>query len=127
MSLEEKFAKLSVDDVTSVVETVKSDGVEKSGLAANATVLAARCASEDDKEAMAALKTVKALAESGVPGTQVFTKECLGACKYAEFRYIVNYLQLTKFPPESEIARGNCNHFPFHVLDHARNVLSYTR
>ena len=81
MSLEEKFAKLTVDDVTTVVETVKAEGVEKSGLATNASVLAARCASSDDNEAIAALKTVKALAES-VPTAQVFTKESLGACKY---------------------------------------------
>jgi len=79
MSLEEKFASLSIDDATSVVDTVKSEGVEKSGLAANVSVLAARCGSKDESEAVAALKTVKALAE-GVPEAQVFTKECLGAC-----------------------------------------------
>lgn len=81
MSLEAKFEKLSVDDASSVVDTVKSEGVEKSGLAANVSVLAARCASDDDAEALAALKTVKALAESGITAAQVFTKECLGACK----------------------------------------------
>jgi hypothetical protein len=84
MSLEAKFASLSVDDHASIVETVKSEGVEKSGLAANASVLAARCNSDDEKEAVAALKTVKALAE-GVPAAQVFTKVCLEACKYTFF------------------------------------------
>lgn len=79
MSLEEKFASLSIDDATSVVDTVKSEGVEKSGLAANISVLAARCGSKDEDEAVSALKTVKALAE-GIPEAQVFTKECLGAC-----------------------------------------------
>jgi len=79
MSLEEKFASLSIDDATSVVDTVKSEGVEKSGLAANISVLAARCGSKDEAEAVSALKTVKALAE-GIPEAQVFTKECLGAC-----------------------------------------------
>jgi hypothetical protein len=81
MSLEAKFASLSVDDAASVVETVKSQGVDKSGLAANASVLAARCGSADEKEAVAALKVVKELAEN-VPAAQVFTKDCLEACKY---------------------------------------------
>jgi elongation factor 3 len=79
MSLEEKFAKLTVDDASSVVDTVKSQGVEKSGLAANISVLVARCGSKDDAEAIAAMKTVKALAEE-CPGAQPFVKECLGAC-----------------------------------------------
>jgi hypothetical protein len=87
MSLEAKFAALSVDDASFVVDTVKSEGVEKSGLAANVSVLAARCGSADDKEALGAMKTVKALAESGVTGAQVFTKECLGACKYTTFAF----------------------------------------
>jgi elongation factor 3 len=79
MSLEEKFAKLTVVDASSVVDTVKSQGVEKSGLAANISVLVARCGSKDDAEAIAAMKTVKALAEE-CPGAQPFVKECLGAC-----------------------------------------------
>jgi elongation factor 3 len=79
MSLEEKFEKLSVDDIGSIVESVKSEGVEKSGLAANISVLSARCGSNDDNEALAALKTVKALAEE-CPTAQAFVKECLGAC-----------------------------------------------
>ncbi|KAL3918457.1 MAG: hypothetical protein SGILL_004228 [Bacillariaceae sp.] len=79
MSLEEKFAKLSVDDASSIVDTVKSQGVEKSGLAANISVLSARCGSKDEAEALAAMSTVKALAE-GCPVAQPFIKECLGAC-----------------------------------------------
>jgi elongation factor 3 len=79
MSLEEKFANLSMDDSASIVESVKSDGVEKSGLAANISVLSARCGSNDDAEALAAFKTVKALAEE-CPVAQPFVKECLGAC-----------------------------------------------
>ncbi len=85
MSLEEKLANLKIDDASSVVETVKSEGAEKSGFAANVSVLAARCGSSDDTEAIAALKTVKALAE-GVPLAQVFTKECFGACKSTTLR-----------------------------------------
>jgi hypothetical protein len=81
MSLEEKLANLTLDDSASVVETVKSGGVEKSGLAANISVLVARCGSKDDAEALAAMKTVKALAE-GIPASQPFTKDCLGACKF---------------------------------------------
>jgi hypothetical protein len=81
MSLEEKFANLTLDDSASVVDAVKLEGVEKSGLAANISVLVARCGSKDDAEALAAMKTVKALAE-GVPASQPFTKDCLGACKF---------------------------------------------
>ena len=81
MSLEAKFAALSVDDAASVVEAVKKDGVQKSGLADNIATLAAKCGSSDEAEALAALKTVKTLAEE-CPGAQAFTKECLTACKY---------------------------------------------
>jgi hypothetical protein len=80
MSLEEKLAELKIDDVPTIVELVKKDGVEKSGLASNATVLAARCASKDDAEALAAIKTVQRLVEEA-PESQAFTKECLAACK----------------------------------------------
>jgi hypothetical protein len=80
MSLEAKLAALTIDDATSVVDTVKAEGAEKSGLAANISVLSARCGSKDETEALAALKTVKALAE-GAPLAQAFTKQCLGACK----------------------------------------------
>jgi len=79
MSLEEKFSSLKIDDATSIVDLVKAEGVEKSGLANNVSILAARCGSNDDNEALAALATLKALAES-VPVSQVFTKECFGAC-----------------------------------------------
>ncbi|KAL7579535.1 hypothetical protein ACA910_007910 [Epithemia clementina (nom. ined.)] len=79
MSLESKFAELKVEDVPSIVEAVKSQGVEKSGLAAGISVLAARCDSKDDAEALSALKTVKALAEE-CPESQAFIKECLAAC-----------------------------------------------
>jgi elongation factor 3 len=78
MSLEQKLAALSLDDATSVVATVKSEGVVKSGLGANISVLVARCGSADEAEALAAITTVKALVE-GCPAAQAFTKECLGA------------------------------------------------
>lgn len=81
MSLEAKLAALTIDDAPSVVETVKAEGPEKSGLAGNYETLVARCASKDEKEAIAALKTLKALAE-GAPSAQVFTKECLAGCKF---------------------------------------------
>lgn len=81
MSLEAKLAALTIDDVSGVVDAVKKEGVEKSGLAANISVLAARCDSSDDKEALAALKTVKQLAIE-CPESQAFTKECLPACKF---------------------------------------------
>ena len=79
MSLEAKFASLKIDDAASVVDSVKSEGVEKSGLASNISVLAARIGSKDEAESLAALKTVKDLAE-GVPEAQIFTKDCLEAC-----------------------------------------------
>jgi hypothetical protein len=80
MALEAQFANLKMDDVDSVVKAVKADGVEKSGLAANISVLAARCESKDEAEALAALKTVKALVDE-CPEAQAFTKDCLTACK----------------------------------------------
>ncbi len=80
MSLEAKLAELKIGDVPSIVDAVKSEGAEKSGLASNVTVLAARCDSKDDAEAVAALKVVKALAEE-CPQAQAFTKECLTACE----------------------------------------------
>lgn len=81
MSLEAKFAELKVADVPSIVDAVKKDGVEKSGLAANIVALVARCASSQDDEAVAGLKTVKALMDE-CPEAQAFTKECLAACKF---------------------------------------------
>jgi hypothetical protein len=81
MSLEEKFAALTMADAPAVVEAVKKDGVEKSGLAANIAVLVARCDANDDNDVLAALNTVKALAKD-CPQAQAFTKETLGACKW---------------------------------------------
>ena len=98
MSLEAKFAALTVDDVSGVVEAVKKDGADKSGLAANIYVLAARCASKDEAEALAGLKTVMELATS-CPSSQAFTKECMTACKYL----LVNLREFTRkflFSPE---------------------------
>jgi hypothetical protein len=82
MSLEAKFAELKIADVPSIVEAVKKDGVDKSGLGANIVALVARCASSSDDEALAGLKTVKALAEE-CPEAQAFTKECFAACTFA--------------------------------------------
>lgn len=81
MSLEAKFAQLKIDDASSIVEAVKKDGVQKSGLADSISALAAKCASSDDDEALAAFATVKKLAEE-CPEAQAFTKECLTPCKY---------------------------------------------
>jgi len=79
MSIEQKLEALTLDDVPAVVDAVKAQGAEKSGLASNIEVLAARCVSKDEKEAIAAFKAVTALSTK-VPESQVFTKECLGAC-----------------------------------------------
>jgi hypothetical protein len=81
MSLEAKFASLKIDDAASVVALIKKEGIVKSGLTDNISILAARCESKDDDECLAALKTVKTLAEEA-PEAQAFTKECLTACKY---------------------------------------------
>jgi hypothetical protein len=81
MSLEAKFEALKMDDVSSVVDAVKKDGPQKSGLAAGIAVLLARCASTDDADAIAACSTVKALVEQ-CPSSHAFTKECLTACTY---------------------------------------------
>jgi len=93
MSLEEKFSALTVDDAASVVDLVKKQGAEKSGYADNVSVLAARCDSKDDAEALAALKTVAALAKE-CPGAQAFTKECLGACKYSSLVVVIRRSEL---------------------------------
>jgi elongation factor 3 len=79
MSLESKLASLSLGDETSLVEDVKSKGVEKSGLAANIDALAAKAESKTEAEALAGLALVKALAE-GAPNAQAVTKHCLAAC-----------------------------------------------
>jgi len=78
MSLESKLENLSLGDEASIIAQIKSDGIEKSGLSSSIDVLVARCASKDEKEAIAALTFVKALAE-GVPEAEVVTKECLAA------------------------------------------------
>jgi hypothetical protein len=89
MALEALFASLKIDDVDAVVEAVKKDGVETSGLAANITVLAARCDSADEAEALAAMKTVTQLCIE-CPQAQAFTKDCLGACTYTSFLQYYN-------------------------------------
>lgn len=80
MSLEATFANLSIGEEASVVDAIKKDGVVKSGFADNIDVLVAKCDSNDDNEALAALATCKALAE-GCPEAEAFNKECLTACK----------------------------------------------
>jgi hypothetical protein len=84
MTLESKFADMKLDDVSTIVDTVKKEGAAKSGLADNITVLAAKCDSNSDDEALAALKTLKTLVDE-CPEVQAFTKECLGPCKYLFF------------------------------------------
>jgi len=79
MSLEAKIANLSLGDEPTIVDAIKSEGPIKSGLAANISALSAKCASKDEAEALAAIATVKAIAEGTTDG-DVFIKECLGAC-----------------------------------------------
>jgi elongation factor 3 len=79
MSIESKLAALSIGDEPSLVEDVKKNGVEKSGLAANIHALAAKVESKTDDEALAGIALVKALAE-GAPDAQAVTKICLAAC-----------------------------------------------
>ena len=78
MSLESKLANLSLGDEASVVEAIKADGVQKSGFAANIAALIAKCASNDDAEAIAGLTTVKAVAEGAVEA-EAFNIQCLTA------------------------------------------------
>lgn len=84
MSLEEKFNALSIGDESTVVDAIKSQGVEKSGFAANIDVLVAKCAAKDEAEALPALATALALAKD-CPEAEAFTKECLTACKLHRF------------------------------------------
>jgi elongation factor 3 len=79
MSIESKLEKLSLGDEPSLVEEVKKNGAEKSGLAANIHVLAAKAESSDDNDAIAALTLIKALSE-GAPEAQSVTKVCLSVC-----------------------------------------------
>jgi len=74
-----KPTTLSLGDVSSLVESIKTQGVEKSGFAANVSDIAAKCASDNEEEALAAFATVKAVAE-GAPEAEAFTKECLTVC-----------------------------------------------
>lgn len=80
-TIEGLLANLSLGDEPKLVDAVKSQGVVKSGLADQIDVLAAKCASSNDAEAIAALTTVKALAE-GAPNAEAFTKACLTAGAY---------------------------------------------
>jgi hypothetical protein len=82
MSLEEKFNALSLGDEASICDTIKAEGVEKSGFAASIDVLVAKCDSSDDDESIAALATALALAE-GCPEAEAFTQKCLTSCKFA--------------------------------------------
>jgi len=79
MSVESKIENLTSADEKSIIETIKSEGVEKSGFSASITVLQAKCASKDEKEALAAFNLVKSLAVN-VPEAEALTKECLTAC-----------------------------------------------
>jgi elongation factor 3 len=79
MSLESKLASLSLGDESSVVEAIKNEGVSKSGFATNYLSLCASIEGSDDDAALAALATVKAVAE-GAPEAESFNKLCLGSC-----------------------------------------------
>lgn len=81
MSLAAKFENISEAEVPAIVAAVKSDGLQKSGLADNWEVLQARVGSKEEKEAVGACKAIVALLEE-CPLSQVFVKECLGACKF---------------------------------------------
>jgi len=78
MSIVSALEKLSLGDEPTITKAVTSEGVIKSGLASSIDALLAKCASTDSKEAIAALSTVKALAE-GAPEAEAFTRECLAA------------------------------------------------
>lgn len=67
-----------MDDVSSIVDTIKADGASKSGLPESIVALTARCASKTEAEALAGMKVVKDLAEN-VPTAQPFIKDTLGA------------------------------------------------
>lgn len=81
MSLESKLANLSLGDESSVVEAIKAEGVLKSGFGANISALCAAIEGKDTDAAIAAMATVKAVAE-GAPEAEAFTKECLSSCKF---------------------------------------------
>jgi len=81
MSIESKLAKLSIGDEVAIVEAIRADGVEKSGFASNIGAIAARIASSNPDEAIAALKTVIAVANDA-PTAEAFNKECLTQCTF---------------------------------------------
>jgi hypothetical protein len=81
MSLEAKFAALSMGDAPSIIAAIKADGIEKSGFVDNIATLAAKAASSDETEAKIGLATVQAIAE-GCPEAEAINKECLTSCKY---------------------------------------------
>jgi len=79
MSLESKLAALTLGDESSIVKEIKDKGVQGSGFASNIGALVAKCASNNDDEAKAALTTVKAIAEEA-PEAECFNAECLVEC-----------------------------------------------
>lgn len=82
MSIESMLSNLSLGDEPKCISSVKAEGVEKSGYAANIDVLKAKCASKDEAEALAGLALAKAMAE-GAPEAEAFTKDCLTAGKFS--------------------------------------------
>jgi elongation factor 3 len=78
MSLESKLANLSLGDEASVVDAIKSEGVEKSGYASSISAVIAAIEGKDDTATLAALATVKAVAE-GAPQAEAFNKGALGS------------------------------------------------
>jgi len=81
MSLADTFSSLSIGDEAAIVEAIKTQGVEKSGFAANIDVLVAKCDSADEAESLPSLATVFELAKA-CPEAEAFTKECLTSCKF---------------------------------------------
>jgi hypothetical protein len=81
MSLESKLANLSLGDESSVVEAIKAEGVDKSGYAANVAAICGAIEGKDAEKAIAALATVKAVAEGAVEA-EAFNGLCLSSCKF---------------------------------------------
>jgi len=80
MSIESMLENLTLGDEPKLVDSVKADGAEKSGLAASIDAIKAKCASKTEGEALAGLALVKSLAETA-PQAEPFIKECLTAGK----------------------------------------------
>lgn len=97
MSLEAKFAELKIEDSQSIVETVKKEGVKKSGLVDSIATLTAKAASKDETEALAALKVIKDLVLE-CPEAQAFTKECITSCKSIFPSFVFETLWLVVIP-----------------------------